>query len=129
MLANEGDIYMNEDRQQPNKNDILAIDLLDLLATFLRRWKLWLSVMAIFSVLFGAVSFYSYYKENVSRHSEDTVDSIKLGLTSQQISKVDQLYNRYQSYKTLFANNQYYFDHSILMQINPNTVSEKKGRL
>lgn len=120
---------MNEDRQQPNKNDILAIDLLDLLATFLRRWKLWLSVMAIFSVLFGAVSFYSYYKENVSRHSEDTVDSIKLGLTSQQISKVDQLYNRYQSYKTLFANNQYYFDHSILMQINPNTVSEKKGRL
>ncbi len=106
------------------EQDEITIDLADLLAHILHRWKtiaIW--TIALMIVVGGFMS-YRDYSAIQSKYEDTTLHAIREGMTESQLTTVDQFYARYQAYQQQIDDNQYYIDHSLRMKLDPNNVSK-----
>ncbi len=106
-----------------NDNDEVVSDLLDMLAYFFQKWKYLLAGLVLGVLLIGVPLTYRQYRQIESKYADTTLDAIQEGMTKGEIETVNQLYNRYKTFRKRITNNQYYMDHSILMKMDPNNVS------
>ncbi|MCR5006971.1 MAG: hypothetical protein K6A76_00125 [Oribacterium sp.] len=106
-----------------NDNDEVVIDLLDMLAYFFQKWKYLLAGLVLGVLLIGCPLAYRQYRQIQNKYADTTLDAIQENMTKGEIETVNQLYNRYKTFRKRIINNQYYMDHSILMKMDPNNVS------
>ncbi|MBR1856196.1 MAG: hypothetical protein IJ803_03885 [Oribacterium sp.] len=106
-----------------NGDDEVVIDLLDILAYFFQKWKYLLAGLVLGVLLIGVPLTYRQYRQIESKYADTTLDAIQEDMTKGEIETVNQLYNRYKTFRKRITNNQYYMDHSILMNMDPNNVS------
>lgn len=102
------------------------IDLKDMLACLLHRWRTIFVWMVLFAVLIGGVLSYKDYNE--LKNSKDTEGIGYRGLTAEmteeQINNAEQFYKRYEDYKARVNEAQDYYNESPRMKINAMTVSK-----
>lgn len=100
-----------------------VIDLLDMLAYFFQKWKYLLAGLILGVLLIGVPLTYRQYRQIESKYADETKDSIQEEMTNGEVEKIRELYNRYKTFRTRIMNNQFYMDHSVLMKMDPNNVS------
>ena len=106
-----------------NNDDEVEIDLLDMLAYFFQKWKYLLAGLAFGVLLIGCPLIYRQHRQIQSKYADTTLGAIQEDMTKGEIETVNQLYNRYKTFRERIINNQYYMDHSILMKMDPNNIS------
>ncbi len=106
------------------EHDEITIDLADLLAHILHRWKTIGILTLVLMVLCGVLMSYRDYKSIRNKYQETTVEALKSDMTDAQVTNVEQMYARYLSYVQRLADLQYYIDHSLLMRMDPNNSSK-----
>jgi len=104
-------------------NNVVMISLSDLLAYIIRKWKTLLLIMLVGAALIGGLLSWQESKEIEGRYSDMSLRSIKSVLSENQITNVDQLYQRYVAYKEQIGLNENYMKHSFLIQMDPTAAS------
>ena len=111
----EKELYLEEDEA--------VIDLGDMAAYLLHRWKIIIISSLILMILVGGYMSYKEWKGIQNKYQDNTYKSMTSGMTEEQIETVDQFFNRYLTYKQRIANNQQYIDSSIKMKLDSANVS------
>ena len=106
-------------------NEEREIDLKDLFAALLHRWKLILIWMILFAVLVGGIMSYRDYLS--VRAAADTsgagYEAMVADMTEEQVSNTEQFYQRYINFKARVDETQKYINESAMMKLNANCVS------
>lgn len=110
------------DEQNRYSDDEKVIDVADLIAELLRRWRSIL-VVSLIAALIGGVSAVIKKNTVVSSESEETA-SIEEALTQEQIYKVDELYRDYLVALRSSDLEDDYYQKSILYNLNPSEIIE-----
>ncbi len=120
MNENENMQYNN---LQPVDQDEMEIDLADLFAKILRKWKFILVMTLAFMIVVGGFLSYRNYNSIKNAYNDQSKAGLEQQMTAGQIQNVEQLFNRYLTFKERINNNQFYLDNSILMKMDPNNIS------
>ncbi len=102
----------------------ITINLLDMCAYLIHRWKIVFIWGLVFIILVGGFMSFKEYWDIKSRYKNETYSAMLDDLTVNQQNNVKNYYSRYENYKKRIEENQNYLDNSFLMDINPNCVSE-----
>ena len=111
----EKELYLEEDEA--------VIDLGDMAAFLMHRWKKIIIVSIILMILMGGFMSYRDWQGLQNKYQDDTYQSMTQNMTDEQIETVNQFFNRYLTYKQRIANNQQYIDSSIRMKLDAANVS------
>ncbi len=98
----------------------VSINLIDLLAYIIRKWKTVLVLLIIVSAVIAGVTYVKDLLAN--RHIEEPAAEEVIEKEAGD-NAVTQFYNRYKAYKDRIADNQFYLDNSMAMKLNPHVVS------
>lgn len=107
------------------QDDEREINLGNMFSFILRSWMPILVFSLIMAVVVGAYTSARQVKENSNYYGDNTAKSLKENLTATQINTIDQLFQRYTAYHNKSQNNQDYLDRSILMNLDPNNISNE----
>ena len=102
----------------------VTINIADMCAYLLHRWRTVLIWGIVFMVLVGGLMSFKEYRGIKSKYKNETFSVMMDNLTENQQNNVKNYYSRYENYKKRIEENQNYIDNSYLMDINPNNVSE-----
>ncbi len=102
----------------------VTINIADMCAYLLHRWKTVLVWGLIFMVIVGGIMSFKEYRGIKSKYKNETLSAMMDNLTVNQQNNIKNYYSRYENYKKRIEENQNYIDNSFLMDINPNNVSE-----
>ncbi len=102
----------------------VTINIADMFAYLIHRWKTVLIWGLIFMILVGGFMSFREYRGIKSKYKNETYSAMMDSLTENQQNNVKNYYSRYENYKKRIGENQKYIDNSFLMDIDPNNVSE-----
>ena len=103
----------------PNEN-APVINIKDFVIYVLKKW-LYLFIATIFCALvIGGINTVSSLISNKDRYSIENKERLTKALTEQEISEIDNLFNRYLAYKQSIAYHETYLSNSLLMKMDPN---------
>ena len=111
------------EKEQYLEEDEAVIDLGDMAAFLLHRWRIIIIVSIILMILVGGFMSYRDWQGLKNKYKDDTYQSMTQDMTDEQIETVNQFFNRYLTYKQRIANNQHYVDSSIRMKLDAANVS------
>jgi len=111
----EKELYLEEDEA--------VIDLGDMAAFLLHRWKKIIIVSIILMILVGGFMSYRDWQGLNNKYQDETYQSMTEDLTDEQIETVNQFFNRYLTYKERISSNQLYIGSSIRMKLDSSNVS------
>ncbi len=101
----------------------VSIDLLDICAYVLHKWRKICIWMVAFMLVIGGIMSLRNYMEIQNKYADETYAEMIKDMTEAQINNVQQFYNSYKTYRERITENQFYLDHSLKMKIDPNIVS------
>lgn len=102
---------------------IVIISIADILAFIIRRWKTLICLLLAGAVVIGGGLSWNEYKSIGNRYSDSSLQSLKAALSGNQVTNVEQLYQRYLNYREQINLNEAYMRHSFLMKADPNEIS------
>ncbi|MCR4720322.1 MAG: hypothetical protein K5655_01195 [Lachnospiraceae bacterium] len=101
----------------------ISINLGDMFAYILHRWKLVLIISIVFMISIGGYQSYVQYDSIQNKYADATYNEMTREMTQEQITNVDLFYSRYQGFQERIKENKLYSENSLLMRINADNVS------